>query len=151
MAIERLDHNFSALTGYPPFPWQRGLFRRFVGHGSNGLFPPLCDIPTGPGRGSVMAVWVLALADHAARGRARAFPRRLVYVVKGVLDRWPAMKACGDGCLLPGVRSPSRYVPRRTTVGRGDCEEALGVGAARAQLIVPAATERTERRERFTC
>ncbi|MGE0481615.1 MAG: hypothetical protein AB7Q17_14200 [Phycisphaerae bacterium] len=73
--------HFHALTGQRPFPWQIRLFERFVGDADVGRFPA-CSLPTGLGKTSVMAVWLLALAQtgghEAHEGR---LPRRLVYVV----------------------------------------------------------------------
>jgi CRISPR-associated endonuclease/helicase Cas3 len=71
------DDYFSSLTGHPPFPWQRALFERFVRKG----FPTTCDIPTGLGKTSIIAIWLLALAHHTHSGTLTGFPRRLVYVV----------------------------------------------------------------------
>ena len=70
---------FRALTGYEPFPWQARLFERL----SAGEFPPAVDIPTGLGKTSVMALWLLARAAGAR------LPRRLVYVVdrRAVVDQ----------------------------------------------------------------
>lgn len=65
------DHDFALLTGNGPFPWQRALYARFVA----GDFPTACDLPTGLGKTSVIALWVLALAANSK------LPRRLVYVV----------------------------------------------------------------------
>ena len=65
------DDDFKLLTGNPPFPWQRALYERFVASD----FPKGCDLPTGLGKTSVIALWLLALAKNAA------LPRRLVYVV----------------------------------------------------------------------
>lgn len=65
------DAAFAALTGYPPFPWQRELYRRFVAS----AVPPSCNLPTGLGKTSVIAVWLIALANR------KPVPRRLVYVV----------------------------------------------------------------------
>lgn len=64
---------FTALTGDPPFPWQVGLHARFM----CGEFPP-CAIPTGLGKTSVIAIWLIALAGAPPSDR---FPRRLIYVV----------------------------------------------------------------------
>mgnify|MGYP000299211404 CR=1 FL=1 len=72
---------FKALTGNEPFPWQQALFDRFTSPEIAARFPSTCDIPTGLGKTSVMAVWLLALAHHALNGEVRSFPRRLVYVV----------------------------------------------------------------------
>ena len=69
---------FSLLTGHSPFPWQVKLFTRL----SAGEMPRHCDVPTGLGKTSVIAVWIAALgmslADPARYGRV---PRRLVYIV----------------------------------------------------------------------
>lgn len=72
------DDAFEALTEHPPFPWQGRLYKE---HFVRGEFPS-CSLPTGLGKTSVLAVWLLALAatasDEATRGRV---PRRLAYVV----------------------------------------------------------------------
>lgn len=67
---------FKELTGNAPFDWQSRLFQKFI----NGDFPDACDIPTGLGKTSVMAIWLIALA-HILREGARKIPLRLVYVV----------------------------------------------------------------------
>jgi CRISPR-associated endonuclease/helicase Cas3 len=74
---EFFDARFAALTGNEPFPWQRRLYHRLFGLESNGVpdIPKSCCLPTGLGKTSVIAVWMLALADGAP------LPRRLVYVV----------------------------------------------------------------------
>jgi CRISPR-associated endonuclease/helicase Cas3 len=66
---------FRELTGYPPFPWQQALYARFVGQQPGGI-PQSCSLPTGLGKTSVVAVWLIALATHP-----HAIPRRLLYVV----------------------------------------------------------------------
>ena len=68
----RFEDAFEGLTGFRPFPWQRRLFDEWL---SKGKLPPAVDIPTGLGKTSVMAVWLLARAAGAT------LPRRLVYVV----------------------------------------------------------------------
>lgn len=65
------DDDFTLLTGNPPFPWQRRLYERFV----TADFPKACDLPTGLGKTSVIALWLLALTKNPE------LPRRLVYVV----------------------------------------------------------------------
>ena len=63
---------FRVLTESPaPFPWQVALYERFLA----GDIPASCNLPTGLGKTSVIAIWLIALAN-AAR-----VPRRLVYVV----------------------------------------------------------------------
>lgn len=69
------DRAFKLLTGNPPFPWQRALYRRFVGEESGGI-PQSCSLPTGLGKTSVVAIWLIALAN-----RPDLIPRRLIYVV----------------------------------------------------------------------
>ncbi|MDX2019378.1 MAG: type I-U CRISPR-associated helicase/endonuclease Cas3 [Deltaproteobacteria bacterium] len=65
------DDDFALLTGNAPFPWQRALYERFVARD----FPSACDLPTGLGKTSVIAIWLIALAKNPQ------LPRRLVYVV----------------------------------------------------------------------
>jgi CRISPR-associated endonuclease/helicase Cas3 len=66
---------FEQLTGNPPFPWQEALYQRFISDVPNNI-PSSCKLPTGLGKTSVVAVWLLALATQPNR-----IPRRLVYVV----------------------------------------------------------------------
>ena len=77
------DTSFQALTGKAPFPWQRRLFEA---HFRLGDIPSCCSLPTGLGKTSVVAVWLLALASQAV------VPRRLVYVVnrRTVVDQTTA-------------------------------------------------------------
>ena len=69
---------FKVLTGHAPFPWQARLFEMF----SIGDLPSAVDIPTGLGKTSVMAIWLLARAAGAP------LPRRFFYVVnnRAVVD-----------------------------------------------------------------
>lgn len=71
------DQIFQALTENEPFPWQRKLYGELVQQ----QFRTKCDVPTGLGKTSVIAVWLLALAYHARSGSLDQFPRRVVYVV----------------------------------------------------------------------
>lgn len=63
--------SFEALTDHPPFPWQERLYQRFM----DDDFPETCLIPTGLGKTSIIAIWLIALANKPT------LPRRLVYVV----------------------------------------------------------------------
>lgn len=63
---------FKLLTDNPPFPWQEALYRDWFSI----KFPATCSLPTGLGKTSVVAIWLLALAQHPEK-----VPRRLVYVV----------------------------------------------------------------------
>ncbi len=76
MSDIEFDAAFHALTGHSPMRWQRRLFVEMLG----GEPPGALDIPTGLGKTSVMAIWLIALAAQAARG-VPMLPRRLVYVV----------------------------------------------------------------------
>jgi CRISPR-associated endonuclease/helicase Cas3 len=67
----QFESKFAALTGNVPFPWQKALYESFL----NGEVPSTCDIPTGLGKTSVIAIWLLARAAGAS------LPRRLVYIV----------------------------------------------------------------------
>lgn len=77
---------FKDLTGHAPFGWQRRLYECLLA----GNIPAECDIPTGLGKTSVLAVWLLALAAQTARPEgAPTLPRRLVYIVdrRAVVDQ----------------------------------------------------------------
>jgi CRISPR-associated endonuclease/helicase Cas3 len=78
-AASAFDEQFVALTGYKPLRWQRRLFDRFV----DGDIPTSLDLPTGLGKTSAMAIWLIAQAQGAR------LPRRLVYVVdrRAVVDQ----------------------------------------------------------------
>ncbi len=64
--------------------WQRRLFRLFV----EGAIPHALDLPTGLGKTSVMAIWLIARA-LANEDILKALPRRLIYVVdrRAVVDQ----------------------------------------------------------------
>lgn len=65
--------SFEALTGYEPFPWQIKLFEQWIAKGEP---PHSCNLPTGLGKTSVIAIWLIALMNQPGW-----IPRRLVYVV----------------------------------------------------------------------
>lgn len=68
-----------ALGTNDPFPWQSRLLGKLIA----GDLPGALDIPTGLGKTSVMAIWLVARALGAS------VPRRLVYVVdrRAVVDQ----------------------------------------------------------------
>ena len=74
-----LEETFEVLTGHQPFRWQKRLLGCFL----DGSRPAALDLPTGLGKTSVMALWLIAL------GAGAAVPRRLVYVVdrRAVVDQ----------------------------------------------------------------
>ncbi|MYF91163.1 MAG: type I-U CRISPR-associated helicase/endonuclease Cas3, partial [Gemmatimonadetes bacterium] len=79
-----LSKLFESLTiedgeSYPPFRWQMRMLKRLIDED----IPQIVDVPTGLGKTSVMALWLIALAEGAK------LPRRLVYVVdrRAVVDQ----------------------------------------------------------------
>lgn len=76
-SLEHFAKHFTLLTGHGPFPWQQKLFSEVL----NGHFRKSCPVPTGLGKTSIIAIWLLALAYRALSDTVRSFPRRLVYVV----------------------------------------------------------------------
>jgi CRISPR-associated endonuclease/helicase Cas3 len=72
--LSQFGDTFAALTGSRPFPWQENLY---ISSFSQGKFPAACNLPTGLGKTSVVAIWLIALANHPEE----KVPRRLVYVV----------------------------------------------------------------------
>jgi CRISPR-associated endonuclease/helicase Cas3 len=75
---------FKSLTGDQPFPWQENMYLEWF---SRGKFPHSCNLPTGSGKTSVVAIWLCALARAPEKT-----PRRLVYVVnrRTVVDQTTA-------------------------------------------------------------
>jgi CRISPR-associated endonuclease/helicase Cas3 len=72
--LAQFRQSFALLTGNPsgPFPWQERLYTDWF---SRGRLPGSCSLPTGVGKTSVVAIWLIALL-HGAK-----VPRRLVYCV----------------------------------------------------------------------
>ncbi len=64
---------FAELTDHAPFPWQQDLYDNWF---AQGKIPKACNLPTGLGKTSVIAIWLIALANFPKK-----MPRRLVYVV----------------------------------------------------------------------
>lgn len=73
---------FEALTGHAPMRWQRRLLQCM----REGHIPDAVDLPTGLGKTSVMALWLIARACPAG---APVLPRRLIYIVdrRAVVDQ----------------------------------------------------------------
>lgn len=71
---------FQELTGHSPMHWQEALYER---HFAKGDLPAALDIPTGLGKTSVIALWMIAHLQGIK------IPRRLVYVVdrRAVVDQ----------------------------------------------------------------
>ena len=95
------DDAFEQLTDHAPFPWQKRLYNEFA----SGRIPPSCNLPTGLGKTSVVAVWLIALAKEANGAKV---PRRLVYVVNGCCACWGVV-ACPDKAEKSGNTSRGCY------------------------------------------
>ena len=77
--IDLFAKRFEALTGNAPFPWQECLFLWLL---SDKIPPADVSLPTGTGKTSIMAIWLLALAEKSAEdSRQNSIPRRLTWVV----------------------------------------------------------------------
>ena len=63
---------FTALTGASPFPWQQSLYEDFA----RGKIPSMVDLPTGLGKTSVVAIWLITLLTQAAKVPRRKFLNR---------------------------------------------------------------------------
>lgn len=72
-------HLLTDALGRAPFPWQQRLLESML----SGDVPPALDLPTGLGKTSVMAIWLVA------RMLGAKVPTRLVYVVdrRAVVDQ----------------------------------------------------------------
>lgn len=98
-----LPASFQLLTGHPPNRWQRRLFEGWLARGE---VPDALDLPTGLGKTSVMALWLIALSAGAP------LPRRLVYVVdrRAVVDQATALAdrlAERAASAFPGLDPPA--------------------------------------------
>lgn len=120
---------FKNLCDSDPFPWQAELYKKFI----QGDFPSSATIPTGLGKTSIVAVWLIALASAPSK-----IPRRLVYVVnrRTVVDQTtaeverlcnallkkPELKAIKDSlaslCALPLPSSDSPPLAASTLRGQ---------------------------------
>ena len=69
---------FQQLTGKQPFPWQQALYDRFAGNADGGI-PQSCSLPTGMGKTSVVAVWLIAIDT-------RQYPEALILVTSHLLS-----------------------------------------------------------------
>lgn len=85
MTDEKFHEAFKSLTGNEPFSWQRALYERFVSNRPDNI-PSSCNLPTGLGKTSVIAIWLLARQINPS------LPRRLAYVVnrRTVVDQTTA-------------------------------------------------------------
>jgi len=116
--------DYLCLTGYSPMRWQHRLFDRFM----DGKIPTALDLPTGLGKTSVMAIWLLAraLASHDV---LRAISRRLIYVVdrRVVVDQATAEAVKLQEALSAGAK----HLRERLGLGDG----ALPISTLRGQYV----------------
>jgi CRISPR-associated endonuclease/helicase Cas3 len=68
--IRQIDFSdaFNALTGQTPFPWQQSLYERFVTESDRNV-PASCNLPTGMGKTSVIAIWLIKLLGGESSDR----------------------------------------------------------------------------------
>jgi CRISPR-associated endonuclease/helicase Cas3 len=113
------SQDFLSLTGFPPFAWQRRLFEALRA----GQIPASLDLPTGLGKTSTMAIWLLARAHGAP------LPRRLAYVV----DRRAVVDQATEEA--ERLRANLELHPRlKASLGLGE-NEALPISTLRGQFI----------------
>jgi CRISPR-associated endonuclease/helicase Cas3 len=119
--VDGFDAQFLALTGHRPFRWQQRLFE----HLAAGHLPSALDLPTGLGKTSVMAIWLIARA-HGAK-----LPRRLVYIVdrRAVVDQ-ATMEAEKLRC-APDKKSELQYFKAKL----GLTGRSLPISTLRGQFI----------------
>ncbi len=127
------DLQFEQLTGYKPLPWQGRLHKLLV----QGEFPSQCHLPTGLGKTSVLAVWLLALAEQVLENRPLTIPRRLVYVVnrRTVVDQATseAEKLRRSLCEKPGLKSVRELLASLSSQATTR-EEPLAISTMRGQF-----------------
>ena len=68
---------FEKLTGHKPLSWQCRLYSQWLA----GNIASVIDLPTGMGKTSVIAIWLIARAVQMEEGRTNKLPTRLIYVV----------------------------------------------------------------------
>ncbi|GHV22621.1 type I-U CRISPR-associated helicase/endonuclease Cas3 [Planctomycetales bacterium] len=123
------DQIFSDATGNAPFPWQTALYDKFV----KGDFPDAADLPTGLGKTSVVALWLIALANNPA-----ALPRRLVYVVnrRAVVDQTTAEveKLRANLVDKPELKPVADALRRLCAIPVPEADSPLAISALRGQF-----------------
>src|SRR5438094_351979 len=117
---------FHTLTGNKAFPWLRKLYDDWL---VKGECPPSCNIPTGLGKTSVIAVWLIALANQPEK-----LPRRLVYVVnrRTVVDQTTnEVEKLRDKLTAAGLAAPLREL---CAIRLPDDEAPLALSTLRGQF-----------------
>ncbi len=131
-ALKSFDIRFERLTGHGSFPWQRALFGEFA----QGRFPKTCDIPTGLGKTSTIAIWLLAFVHHAQNRTTSGFPRRLVYVVnrRTVVDQATHEAEQMRSALTSGDPKLANAVTVLTSLGARPVDGPLAISTLRGEL-----------------
>lgn len=125
------DKCFEGLTGSKPFPWQSNLYERLIRNEIRDGEIHALDIPTGLGKTSVIAIWLIALARHPDR-----VPRRLVYVVnrRTVVDQTTnEVERLRANLEKAGLSKPLEELCATATVGE-DGEPPLAISTLRGQF-----------------
>lgn len=128
--------HYLPLTGDEPFPWQRKLFAEFTE--GTPRFRAHCPVPTGLGKTSVLAIWLLALAYRAMNGKLAGFPRRLAYVVnrRTVVDQatTEAEKLRAVLTSKQEVRDIADALHQLVTEGANESDSPLAISTLRGEL-----------------
>jgi CRISPR-associated endonuclease/helicase Cas3 len=105
---------YTAVNGYPPFPWQKRLVEQVVAH--CGRWPAVLDLPTSAGKTSALdaVVFLLALQVTKERGQFKPIPvhkRAAAIRTFFVVDRRIVVDEAGEkarklACLLRQVLKP---------------------------------------------
>ena len=110
------DRTFRLLTGHTRMlAWQRRLFRDWL---RKGRLPDEIDLPAGLGKTSVMALWLMALAEQLGEGRENRLPLRYVHVVD---DRALVDQASVEASRLArnlGLQPGLEWMRRALRIGR---------------------------------
>ena len=107
---------FAALTGHTPMPWQTRVYECLL----NGGELSEVSIPTGLGKTSVMAIWLIALSQQAAESSV-TLPRRLFYVVnrRTVVDQATSeVNGIRERLLWPGDRESASHSKTLVAISR---------------------------------
>ncbi len=119
---------FNLLTDHVDMlSWQRRLLELLL----TGEPPRALDLPTGLGKTSVMALWLIALAEQMRNGGRPLLPRRLVYVV----DRRAVVDQASEEAvrLAEALRRRPELAGMRAALGLGE-GESLPVSTLRGRL-----------------
>ena len=99
---------FSAVHGYPPFPWQQRLMNRVVGGG----WPDILDLPTGSGKTAALDVALFALALQAGFAAALGASADSLRG-RPTHDRGRGVRARAEDPEEAGTRGDGRRAPGR--------------------------------------